>query len=183
MYNELYEVWRQELEDVEPVKLPDDFYLRVADYLKKIREESRMLDKRTVKANLLKKEWQNVKRMLHEFLQKRYKKLIRKVAYGEKIPMDALTTEEKKIFSDVSPFAEAFRTFAKSLIQGHFLEIKVEKGSKIVVLRFLKDIPAIIGSDLKTYGPFKAEDVASLPAENAKILVKQKLAEKVEASS
>jgi DNA replication initiation complex subunit (GINS family) len=33
---------------------------------------------------------------------------------------------------------------------------------------------------MKTYGPFKAEDVASLPVENVKILVKQGLAEKIE---
>jgi DNA replication initiation complex subunit (GINS family) len=33
---------------------------------------------------------------------------------------------------------------------------------------------------MKTYGPFKTEDVASLPVENARILVKQNLAEKVE---
>jgi DNA replication factor GINS len=180
VYNELYEVWRQELEDVELVRLPDDFYPKVAGYLKKIKEESRMLDKRTVKANLLGKEWQNVKCMLRELIRARYKKLIGKMAKGEKIPVDALTIEEKKIFSDVSSFAEAYLTFAKNLIQGHFLKIKDEKEPKIVVLRFLKDVPALIGSDLKTYGPFKAEDIASLPSENAKILIKQGLAEKVE---
>jgi len=183
MYNELYEVWRQELEDVELVRLPDDFYLRVADYLKRIREESRMLDKRTVKANLLRKEWQNVKRMLRELIRARYKKLIGKMAKGEKIRVDALTIEEKKIFSDVSSFAEAYQNFAKNLIQGHFLKTDIEKEHKIVVLRFRKDVPAIIGSNMKTYGPFKIEDIASLPAENAKILVKQGLAEKVKASS
>jgi DNA replication initiation complex subunit (GINS family) len=35
---------------------------------------------------------------------------------------------------------------------------------------------------MKTYGPFKVEDVASLPIENAKVLIKQGLAEKVEAN-
>ncbi|MGB9779090.1 MAG: hypothetical protein ACPLW8_06745, partial [Candidatus Bathyarchaeales archaeon] len=62
-------------------------------------------------------------------------------------------------------------------------KIKVEKEHKVVVLRFLKDVPAIIGSDMKPYGPFKNEDIASLPVENAKILVKQGLAQKVEVSS
>lgn len=180
MYNELYEVWRQELENVELVRLPDNFYSRVADYLRRVREESRMLDKRALKAVLLRKEWQNVKHMLRELIQARYKKLVKKVAKGEKIPIDVLTAEEKKISAGVSPFAEAYRSFAKSLIQGQPLKIKIEKERKIVVLRFLKDVPAIIGSDMKTYGPFKAEDVASLPVENAKILVKQGLAEKIE---
>ena len=35
---------------------------------------------------------------------------------------------------------------------------------------------------MKTYGPYVAEDVASLPAENAKMLVKQGLAVSVEVS-
>jgi DNA replication initiation complex subunit (GINS family) len=35
---------------------------------------------------------------------------------------------------------------------------------------------------MKTYGPFLVEDVASVPVENAKILIKQGLAELVEAS-
>jgi DNA replication initiation complex subunit (GINS family) len=33
---------------------------------------------------------------------------------------------------------------------------------------------------MATFGPFKVEDVASLPLENAKILVKQGLAERIE---
>ena len=51
------------------------------------------------------------------------------------------------------------------------------------MLRFLKAIPSIIGADMKTYGPFAAEDVASVPADNAKILVKQGLAVVVDVSS
>jgi DNA replication initiation complex subunit (GINS family) len=35
---------------------------------------------------------------------------------------------------------------------------------------------------MKTYGPFEAEDVSSVPTENAKIFVRQGLAEKVEAN-
>jgi DNA replication initiation complex subunit (GINS family) len=35
---------------------------------------------------------------------------------------------------------------------------------------------------MKAYGPFVVEDVASLPVENAKILVKQGFAEVVEVS-
>jgi DNA replication initiation complex subunit (GINS family) len=34
---------------------------------------------------------------------------------------------------------------------------------------------------MKNYGPFEVEDLATLPLENTKILIKQGLAEKVEA--
>ena len=46
----------------------------------------------------------------------------------------------------------------------------------------MKAIPAIIGGDMKTYGPFASEDVASVPGENAKILVKQGFAVVVDVS-
>jgi len=47
-------------------------------------------------------------------------------------------------------------------------------------LRFVKEIPAIVGSDMKTYGPFEPEDIATLPLENARILIKQGVAVEVE---
>ena len=43
----------------------------------------------------------------------------------------------------------------------------------------LRDDPAMVGADMKTYCPFKVEDVASSPVENAKILIKQGLAERL----
>jgi DNA replication factor GINS len=152
----------------------------VADYLRRLKEESRMLDKRTVKANLLKGEMRNVKRMLCELIRARYKKLVKKASKGQKGSQDFLAIEEEKIYAGVLPLAEAYQRFAKNLLEGHVLKIDVKREQKRIVLRFLREIPAIIGADMGTYGPFKAEDVASLPVENAKILAKQGLAERVE---
>jgi len=180
MYNDLYEIWKRELESSELEKLPPDFYSRVTDYLRKLREESRMLDKKTVKARLLKSEMRNVKRMLRELIRTRYKKLIRKMAKGEKVSSDVLTVEEQKIYTGASPLAEAYQSFVENLLRGNVLKMGVGREHKRAVLRFLRDVPAIIGTDIKTYGPFKVEDVASLPAENAKVLIKQGLAEKIE---
>ena len=180
MYNDLYEIWKRELESSELEKLPPDFYSRVTDYLRKLREESRMLDKKTVKARLLKSEMRNVKRMLRELIRTRYKKLIRKMAKGEKVSLDVLTVEEQKIYTGASPLAEAYQSFVENLLRGNVLKMGVGREHKRAVLRFLRDVPAIIGTDIKTYGPFKVEDVASLPIENAKVLIKQGLAEKIE---
>lgn len=182
MYNELYEIWKGEFENVELVKLPKNFYSELVEYLKRLREESRMLDKRTVKAFLLKSEMQNVKRMIRELTLLRYRKLIRKMAKGEKVPTDVLTVEEEKIYRETSSFAETYRSLVRNILRGYVPKADVEKRRKRVVLRFLKDVPAIVGADMNTYGPFKAEDIASLPVENAKILSKQGLAEIVEVS-
>mgnify|MGYP001067194469 CR=1 FL=1 len=180
MYDELYEVWKRELESVELGALSLDFYSRIADYLRRLKEESRMLDKRTVKASLLKSEMRNVSRMLRELIRTRYRKLVRKVVKGEKVSSDILTAEEEKIYKSVPSFAEAYRSFARHILNGHVLKVDVEQKRKTSILRFLKDVPAIIGIDMKTYGPFKVEDLAALPVENAKIFIKQGLAERVE---
>jgi DNA replication factor GINS len=179
-YRELREAWKRELENSDLGKLPADFYSGIANYVKKLKEESRMLDKRTAKAILLRKETQNVKRMARELIQVRYRKIVDKGARGQEIAHDVLTAEEEEIFKKISPIAEMVSCVLDGILRGRAPKATIEHGHKKIVLRFLKDIPAIVGVDMKTYGPFKAEDIASIPSENAKILTEQGLAEKVE---
>jgi DNA replication factor GINS len=122
----------------------------------------------------------NAKLMVHELIQTRYRKIIGKVAKGEEIPIDFFTPEEKMVYSKLSPLAETVQGFTKEIIRGHTSKVKTEAEIRRVALRFLKDVPAIIGADMKTYGPYKTEDIASLPVGNAKILKKQGLVETVE---
>ena len=87
MYNELYAAWRREIEEASLGGLPPDFYARIADYLRRINEESRMLDKKSVKVNLLDREAQNVKRMLEELLWARYKKLVKTITQNQTVAL------------------------------------------------------------------------------------------------
>jgi DNA replication factor GINS len=180
LYSELYEVWKKELQNAELQKLPEGFYAKIAEYSRKLREESRMLDKRTVKARLLKNEAENVKRMLRELMSARYKKLLKKASKEEKIPAEFLTIEEERLSNGVLPLAEAYRAFSAGLLKGQLLQKPNQEYGKLLALRFLSEIPAVIGTDMKPYGPFKVEDLASLPLENARVLIKQGIAEKVE---
>lgn len=179
MYNALYEAWKKEVQDNEPQQLPIDFYPGIADYLKKLREESRMLDKRTVKAYLLRKEIQNVKRMVRQLIKTRYRKIVGKGAKGAEVDREALTVEEKEMYRKSLLSAERVSDFIAEVLHGRIPQSSVEPVRGRTAVRLLKDVPAIVGSDMKTYGPFKAEDVGSIPVENAKILIKQGLAEKV----
>ena len=197
MYGELYVAWQREIENPALQPLSSDFFVRVSDYLKLIKEETRLVDKKTLKAPLLEREMRNVNRITRELLRARYRKLVRTIGETQKIPADQLTSEEMKMCEGFLPFAEAYRRLIRNMMEGQTLTIKaagveelaavkeedVKTSNVKVVLRFLKAIPSIIGSDMKTYGPFAAEDVGSVPADNAKILVKQGLAVVVEVSS
>ncbi len=52
-------------------------------------------------------------------------------------------------------------------------------GIEYLNVRFMMDCPALVGIDLVNYGPFLKEDVCMVPFENAKILIEEKIAEKI----
>jgi DNA replication factor GINS len=196
MYNELYAAWQREIDDPTLGGLTPDFYAKISEYLRRIKEEDKVLDKKSVKMNLLEHEAQNVERMLEELLGTRYRKIVKTVTKTQKLPSELLTFEEVKMCETFEGFAKSYHKFADDLMQGQLVvePIKVTvrfEGNvaapapqlhKRSTIRFLKNIPAIMGADMKSYGPFTAEDVASLPPQNAQILVKQGLAVLVEVS-
>ena len=193
MYNELYAAWQREINDPTLGGLPPDFYAKIAEYLQRIKEEDKGLDKKSVKMNLLLHESLNVERMLEELLAVRYRKIIKTVTKSQKLPIELLTVEETRMCEIFADFTKTYQKFSENLIKGQIAEsikvaTKIETKPELVQLhkrstiRFLKSIPAIMGADMKSYGPFVAEDVASLPPQNAQILVKQGLAVMVEVS-
>ncbi len=192
MYNELYSAWQREIDDPTLGGLPLDFYVKISQYLKQIKEEDKILDKKSVKTNLLDHESANVERMLEELLGIRYRKIIKIVTKTQKLPIELLAVEETRMCETFADFTKLYHKFTEDLMQGQLtiepikVVIKTEtnptapKLHKRSTVRFLKNIPAIMGADMKSYGPFVAEDVASLPPQNAQILVKQGLSVLVE---
>ena len=180
MYAELLQMYEQEIGKDELTKIPSDFYVRVADYVRRLKEEGRMLDRRTVKANLLKKEMQNAKRMTRMLIQVRYMKIVKKAERMETVSPELLTSEEQEICTTVSALSEKFHGLSDEILKGHAPRAIVVQRHKRTVMLFSKEFPSVIGSDMKTYGPFEIEDLASLPIENANIMVNQGSADKVE---
>jgi DNA replication factor GINS len=194
MYNQLYAAWQREIDDPTLGALPPDFYIKIGEYLLHIKDEDKVLDKKSVKMNLLLHESANVECMLKELLEARYRKIIKTVTKNQKAPVGLLTIEEARMVETFADFTKIYHKFVDDLLKGQITQvaesdkapikviIKTETLLKRSTIRFLKSIPAIMGADMKSYGPFVAEDVASLPPQNAQILVKQGLAVLVEVS-
>ena len=73
------------------------------------------------------------------------------------------------------------------IIQQEMAEIEAEITSegdeqnfRYTLLRFTKKVPPLVGVDLLNYGPFEENDLANLPYKNAKILLMEKFAEKID---
>jgi DNA replication initiation complex subunit (GINS family) len=181
MYDVLYNAWLKEKENVELQKLPRDFYEKLAEYVGRIRREGRMLDKKSVKAKLIAQELLNVKRLMKELFTMRSEKIVNYAASAKSLDKELLTLEEERVLLELRPSFEKFQSFLKDALRGKVSEVEEKTElSKRRLLRFTQDVPAIVGADLKVYGPFSVEDVATLPVENAKVLVKHGVAMEIE---
>jgi len=118
MYDELYAAWLRETSEAELGGLPPDFYARIKDYMKRINQEDKSLEKKSVKINLLEHETLNVKRMLEELLKLRYEKIIDAVTELQKVPSELLTVEETKLCECFLTFTDNYQKFSESLMQG-----------------------------------------------------------------
>lgn len=174
MYDEMFEFWRREIENTDLQSLPKNFYERLADYVRRIREERRMMDEESLRGKLLQREEENIKKMIHDLICIRHEKILQLVTGGETVPLTALTEEEESLYGNLSAHSEAYRNLLNDIMQGRKprkISGKMTRG--FLVIRIIKEIPQIVGVDMKIYGPFKPEDIATLPEENARALVKQ----------
>ncbi|MCW4034943.1 MAG: hypothetical protein NWF03_06225, partial [Candidatus Bathyarchaeota archaeon] len=116
MYNELYNIWKAEKELLDIQRLPNKFYAKIVDYIKKMKEENRMLDKKTTKAKLMETEFAYVQFMVCDLFDLRYKKLKEKTLNQETISRDVLTAEEAKMCGTILPLAEHYNAFCKDIL-------------------------------------------------------------------
>lgn len=181
-YDDLYKAWKREKESSHLQQLPKDFYGNLAEHMKGLREEQKMVDEKSLMAKLLTTEYAYTKRLFKELLQIRRNKIAQAILDSGSAPIEACTQEEEKLATDLASIADTYKKILKEVLEGKKAQVKkmAAKPKKILV-RFLQPLPAIIGIDMKNYGPFKQEDLALLPAENAEALLKQGVVVKVKA--
>lgn len=87
----------------------------------------------------------------------------------ESTPVEKVKDDEKMIvpIDDISEKSKTIQT--KQLAQ-----------YKYTLIRFTSPSPPLVGIDGFNYGPFQENDIANLPYKNAKILIYEKFAEKID---
>lgn len=109
---------------------------------------------------------------------KGYKKLKKLAIFEEKESALELIERKKEIKTDISTIQMPDTLETTQL--NELVQTVEEKEVNYVLIRFLKKTPPLVGIDLLNYGPFEKEDVANLPEKNAKILIFENFAEKIE---
>ncbi|MFA5868813.1 MAG: hypothetical protein WC941_03855 [Candidatus Bathyarchaeia archaeon] len=198
-YRTLYDAWRRERQrpDIQP--LPEGFRQAMAGYITQLREQNRAAEKTSVRGKLIEKEREHAEKMLQDINHLRLTKLVTSELNGAPMEPLNLTAEEKRLQVEMRRLLAAHTQGLKQALQTREPAVEAppvvtpppipqsqppqphdmtDKGFKVV--RLTQPLPAIMGVDMKTYGPFKAEDVASLPAQNADNLIRKGIAKLVE---
>ncbi|TXT56913.1 MAG: hypothetical protein BAJATHORv1_20511 [Candidatus Thorarchaeota archaeon] len=192
-YNDVYRIWKSEigsddLRNLEDIQLGD-----ISSYLSEVRLSLAHTEAENhLQASLLTQEIQNLEFMIRDLLKIRCRKII-SAALSQEKPQGLMTISEEDLFNQVLRSIKTHAHFIENTIAGTISdeepektlsETKSEHSShddeiKYVTVRFLKDVPATVGIDGSTLGPFKAEDIALVPALNARNMINDRVAVRV----
>jgi len=175
MYYDILNAWKAEKSSIKLQKLPNDFYLNVAKYLHTLRQASKSAPNE-LSNQILNGLLQNSLLLTLDIYQLRVNKILDVLKSGENLDESFLASEERSLLKDMrSLIGKHVETLSNTLKS---LTVTSEAGK--VLVKMVQDVPSFVGIDLATYGPFKAEDVALIPKENAESLIRKGVAVKVD---
>lgn len=172
--NSLHALVLREVESDTIQEIESNFYRNLSDFLGNLKKQEFDGIESKIKQSLI----NMVSELTTILLDTRLEKTIN----STEIDFTNLLDEEKFILDGEEQKRERTEMILSATINGKskFLEsISQNHKTKTVVLRFLKEVDEIIGVDLEKYGPFKPEDIATLPYENAQALITKKAATKI----
>ena len=170
----LHSIVLRETESDSILELEPDFYRNLSDFLGNLKKQEFDGVESQIKQSLI----DMTSELTSILLSMRLEKTIK----SNGIDFTNLLDEEKFILDTEEQKRERTEMILSATINGKskFLEsISQNHKTKTIVLRFLQNVDEIVGADLEKYGPFKPEDIATLPYENAQALITKKVATKI----
>jgi len=167
-YGMLRDIQRQELSSPRLSKLDENFYSEIKEFLSSKKDEAFSSN------SILKiREYENLQKIVVSIKEKREEKILLMALRGDKVN-GSLTPEEKDLFNELTDVLKKFR----GNTDGSSEETEETRKEQLKV-KLIKDIEAYKGLDGNVYGPFKKEELVSLPKTEVDWLVKAKIAEMV----
>ena len=156
-----------ELQSDELHQLPADFYQRVSQYCQKLKRSAGSGNSEA-SIRLIARQTEMIGSMARQLLELRATKARTEVSFLQLLP------EERYVCSAQQGFRRRFDAFVEALSLGKpsFVELAHRaEATRNMTVRFVKGTGELVGTDLRRYGPFQENDVASIPAANAAILI------------
>lgn len=172
--NKLHHIVLRETESDSIQEINPDFYRNLSDFIGDLKKQEFDGVESKIKETIIDTATELTSLLINIRLDK--------ISKSDNIDFKNLLDEEKFILDAEEEQRERTEMILSATINGKskFLEsISQNHKTKAVVIRFLKEVDEIIGADLEKYGPFKTEDIATIPYENAQALIAKNIATKV----
>ena len=172
--NSLHNTVLRETENDSLLEINPNFYRFLSDFIGNLRKQEFDEVENKIKDTMIE--------MASELTSLLINIRLEKISNSNDFDIGHLLDEEKYILDSQDEQNERKEMILSATINGKskFLESLAENHKiKKIVIRFLADVDEIVGADLEKYGPFKTEDIATIPYENAQALIAKNIATKV----
>jgi len=172
--NSLHHTVLRETENDSILEIDPNFYRNLSDFIGNLRKQEFDGVENKIKDALIEMATELTSLLINIRLEKISKS--KDTQFGnlldeEKFILDSQEEQRERIEMILSATINGKSKFLESLAQNH--------KTKRIVIRFLKEVEEIVGADLEKYGPFKTEDIATIPYENAQALIAKNVATKI----
>lgn len=172
--NSLHHTVLREIEDDSLLEIEPNFYVNLSNFIGNLRKQEFDGVENKIKNTMIEMVTELTSLLLHIRLDKISKLSDLEIGY--------LLDEEKFILDSQEEQAERTEMIFSATISGKSIYLEsLTHNHKIrkLTIRFLEDVNELVGADLEKYGPFKTEDIATVPYENAQALIAKNVATKV----
>ncbi|HIJ97830.1 TPA: DNA replication complex GINS family protein [archaeon] len=174
-FETLREIQRREKKSEQLSELKDEFYKGAKEYFERTKNEDLS-------------ELRNAQIIFEDVIERREKKIINQalstVRLREKADIKVMSTKEWEMYeslvSSLKNYREAIdlrgakieiKDLTKPQSLSDLIPEKKGNGGEFLKVEVLDELPEIVGTDLKDYGPYKKGDVVSIPRENAQLFI------------
>lgn len=148
-------------------QLPGDFYSRVSHYSQKLRRSVGYGNSEAA-IRLISRQKEMIESMTSQLFDMRTKKAAAGNVFHQLLP------EERYVCWMQQRFQRRRGALIEALSAGKpsFIEFAHRnEASRNTTVRFIRRTNELVGADLKRYGPFEKDDIASIPSVSADILI------------
>jgi len=172
--NLLYSILLRETENDSVQEVDPELYISISNFVGQLKSEGYDGVEAKIKDSLV--------NMLTELTTLLLKIRLEKATNSSKKDYSNFLDEEKFILDTDEEKKERMDIILSSTLNGKAKlldSVATKHKTKSTVVRFLKETDQMVGADLAKYGPFKVEDVATIPYENAQALISKNIATKI----
>lgn len=177
MIPKAYRTWLLERSESKITNLPAGFLQENSEYVAQLRSGYGLLERGSIRYRLVTRELELLAYILRDLMAIRFRKIGMR-PYGR---VDDLYqfTDDWVIIQKLLDAIGIQEQILQRVINGEPIVNREPVKRSLTAVRILKETPAFVGVDGEERGPYKVEDVVSMPTPNARMLARQGYAEMI----